>query len=184
MALSHYIVVIMLNRKSVPILAAMFMLACGNRGAPVPSASGSRSISANLSVAALFQQKKVCHDLGIRYDLEQQKPLPPGSLRPGDEASDLQSEYCYSTTLNTCIWSGGAVLRSRDGRDYTSRRIVDLLTNRELFEYSEQPLRRLNLINGFSKDERAREVSDMNKWSEARHEFEGKREALLRTCAP
>lgn len=172
---------------SVPVLAVVFALSCGNPGASVPSAAYTRSVSAKTggpNVVALFQQKKVCHDLGMRYDHEQQKPLPPGSLSVGDDATDLQSEYCYSTTLNTCVWSGGAELRSHDGRNYTTRRAVDLLTNRELFEYSEQPLRRLNLINGFSPEARAREISDMNAWAEARHEFERKNEALLRTCAP
>ena len=177
----------MLDRQSIPVLAVVLALSCGNPGASVPNSTSARSIATTAgapNMAALFQQKKVCHDLGVKYDHEQQKPLPPGSLSPGDDEIDLPSEYCYSTTLNTCIWSGGAELRSRDGRDYTSRRAVDLLTNRELFEYSEHPLRLRNLINGFSPEERAREVSDMNAWAEARHEFERKNEALLRTCAP
>ena len=176
----------MLDQKSIPVLSLVFTLSCGSPGASPSSAHGTRSTSTTgaPNVAALFQQKKVCHDLGMRYDHEQQKPLPPQLLSVGDDAIDLQSEYCYSTTLNTCVWSGGAQLRSHDGRNYTTRHAVDLLTNRELFEYSEQPLRRLNLINGFSPQERAREISDMNLWSDARHEFERKNEALFRTCAP
>jgi hypothetical protein len=168
--------------RSITLAMTLLAIACG-RPAAIARHEPKAIESTAGENAKVFRQKKICHDLGVAYDREQHRPLPAGSLQPGDDSVDLPSQFCYSTTLTTCIWSGGDILRSSDGRNHINRRVVDLLTNRELFEYSEHPLRRLNLINSFSPEDRKREVEDMNAWNTARHQFEQRNDALLRNCA-
>jgi hypothetical protein len=67
-------------------------------------------------------------------------------------------------------------------RTHKLRWTMDLLTNRELFSYSEQPLR--DQSQKMTTEEMQRDLADTNKWGEASDEFERKNKELLKGCAP
>jgi hypothetical protein len=159
------------------------IVGCGARtNAPVAAQSVAAPPTAKLD---LFDRKKACRDVGVDYDREQQKPEEPGLVAfwqrtEGALWKPMESTYCYSVTLNTCLWSGGSMLIGHQ-RHHQYRWTMDLLTNRELFSYSEEPLR--DLSQKMTTEEMQREGADMSKWLEARHEFERKNEELLKGCA-
>jgi hypothetical protein len=108
------------------LLLALTCLACGGREAK-EAESKNREHE--------FQKKRVCAELG-----RQRLVLDSREEEEEEISYAVRAEWCYSTTLNTCIYSNthDVVFTPRDRNQMativmSTQATIDLLTNRTLF---------------------------------------------------
>ena len=108
-------------------LIATVLLATGACTEPAKPPSTSPQESKEVAARNAFDRKLTCAEYGEKRVREEHKSEgPSGRL--------LGPKYCYSVTLNTCIYSSGFFSKGA-----TLFAVTDLLTNEELFSGGHLP---------------------------------------------
>jgi hypothetical protein len=115
-----------------------------------PAASAAAPQSASLTTVQRFELKKTCMEQGQRRWKEESQRFPRGT-------SAAEPTYCYSQTLNTCLYFFGAVYPKA-----TELGVVDLVSNESVASH-------ISGANG--------RIIGL-----AAEEFSKKRDELLATC--
>jgi hypothetical protein len=76
-----------------------------------------------------FARKRTCAEFGRARLADDKKSTP----RPFTEL--VSAEWCYSTTLHTCIYSSEIYFRALDGEVKQAFATIDLLTNHEILGF-------------------------------------------------
>jgi hypothetical protein len=98
------------RREWMSVWALMIVCQIAGCGARTSAPAAAQSVAAPPTAKLdLFDRKKACRDVGVDYDREQQKPEEPGLVAfwqrtEGAQWQPMESTYCYSITLNTCVW--------------------------------------------------------------------------------
>jgi hypothetical protein len=139
----------MMSPRAVIPLGALWLLTCGPPEGGSPPKSDQRDEE--------FSRKRFCAEIGrTRLAEDNREKHPEAALF---SYTKVYADWCYSKTLNTCIYSSTLAIADKKKGEETpiflqSREVVDLLTNRTLVALSLLEASDQTKVAGYDKKQR------------------------------